>query len=30
MNVVDDARGTTMAFFCEQEITEAAMRLLWG
>lgn len=30
MNMVDDARGITMAFFCQQETTEAAMRLLWG
>ncbi len=29
MNMVDDATGTTMALFCEQETTEAAMRLLW-
>jgi transposase len=29
MNMVDDARGITMGFFCEQETTEAAMRLLW-
>jgi hypothetical protein len=29
MNMVDDATGTTLAFFCEQETTEAAMRLLW-
>lgn len=30
MNMVDDARGVTLAFLCEQETTEAAMRLLWA
>jgi transposase len=30
MNMVDDARGISLAFLCEQETTEAAMRLLWA
>jgi transposase len=30
MNMVDDARGITLGFLCEQETTEAAMRLLWA
>jgi transposase len=30
MNMVDDARGVTLAFLCESETTEAAMRLLWA
>lgn len=30
MNMVDDARGISLAFLCEQETTEAAMRLLWS
>jgi hypothetical protein len=30
MNMVDDATGTTMSFLCEQETTQAAMRLLWA
>lgn len=30
MNMVDDATGTTLSFLCEQETTEAAMRLLWA
>ena len=30
MNLVDDARGTTMAIMAEEETTEAAMRLLWA
>ncbi len=29
MNMVDDATGTTLAFFSGEETTEAAMRLLW-
>jgi hypothetical protein len=29
MNMVDDATGTTLSYLCEQETTEAAMRLLW-
>ena len=29
MNMVDDATGTTLAFLCEQETTDAAFRLLW-
>jgi len=29
MNMVDDATGITLSFFCEQETTEAAMQLLW-
>jgi transposase len=30
MNMVDDARGISLAFLCAQETTEAAMRLLWA
>lgn len=30
MNMVDDARGISLAFLCEQETTEAAMRILWA
>lgn len=30
MNMVDDATGTTMAGFSEEETTDAAMRLLWA
>lgn len=30
MNMIDDATGRVWAFFCEEETTEAAMRLLWG
>lgn len=29
MNMVDDARGTTLALMAEEETTEAAMGLLW-
>ncbi len=29
MNMVDDATGTTLAYFSGEETTEAAMRLLW-
>lgn len=30
MNMVDDAKGTTLSIMAEQETTEAAMRLLWA
>jgi hypothetical protein len=30
MNMVDDARGISLAFLCEQETTEAANKLLWA
>jgi transposase len=30
MNLVDDATGTTLSLFSEQETTEAAMTLLWA
>lgn len=29
MNMVDDATGITFSFFCEEETTSDAMRLLW-
>jgi len=29
MNMVDDATGLTYSFMCEQETTEASMKLLW-
>jgi transposase len=29
MNMVDDATGLTFSFFCEEETTSDAMRLLW-
>ena len=29
MNMVDDAKGATLAFMAEEETTEAAMRCLW-
>jgi len=29
MNMVDDAMGRTFSFFCEEETTSDAMRLLW-
>ncbi len=30
MNMVDDATGRTYSFFCEEEMSSDAMRLLWG